>query len=409
MANRKDPRGRALKSGEVYRKDGRYVYTYTNPLGQRKYIYANDLVSLRKKEQELLKAQLDGLDVYTAGNATINFVFDRYIALKQHLKDSTKSGYIYTYNHFVRKDFGKKKIADIKYSDVVQYYLYLLKDKEIALGTLDSIHCLLHPTFELAVRDDIIRKNPTTGAMKEVNRRSGKNRGIRHALTIEQQRAFMNYIANSPVYYHWWPLFTFLLGTGCRIGEAIALRWDDLDFKNKMITINHSIANYKSEEKNKCVSTLSTPKTEAGIRTIPMLDVVYDALKLEEEDQQENGFNETVIDGVSGFVFQNRFGNILSQQAVNSAIKRIVTNYNNEEEITAAREKRNPLILPYFSCHILRHTFATRLCEQETNLKVIQSIMGHRNIETTMDIYAEATDKKKKESFENLSVKLDVF
>lgn len=409
MANRKDPRGRALKSGEVYRKDGRYVYTYTNPLGQRKYIYANDLVSLRKKEQELLKAQLDGLDVYTAGNATINFVFDRYISLKQHLKDSTKSGYIYTYNHFVRKDFGKKKIADIKYSDVVQYYLYLLKDKEIALGTLDSIHCLLHPTFELAVRDDIIRKNPTTGAMKEVNRRSGKNRGIRHALTIEQQRAFMNYIANSPVYYHWWPLFTFLLGTGCRIGEAIALRWDDLDFKNKMITINHSIANYKSEEKNKCVSTLSTPKTEAGIRTIPMLDVVYDALKLEEEDQQENGFNETVIDGVSGFVFQNRFGNILNQQAVNSAIKRIVTNYNNEEEITAAREKRNPLILPYFSCHILRHTFATRLCEQETNLKVIQSIMGHRNIETTMDIYAEATDKKKKESFENLSVKLDVF
>ena len=114
------------------------------------------------KEQELLKAQLDGLDVYTAGNASINFVFDRYISLKQHLKDSTRSGYIYTYNHFVRKDFGKKKIADIKYSDVVQYYLYLLKDKNIALGTLDSIHCLLHPTFELAVRDDIIRKNPAT-------------------------------------------------------------------------------------------------------------------------------------------------------------------------------------------------------------------------------------------------------
>lgn len=409
MANRKDPRGRTLKSGEVYRKDGRYVYTYTNPLGQRKYIYANDLVSLRRKEQELLKAQLDGLDVYTAGNASINFVFDRYISLKQHLKDSTRSGYIYTYNHFVRKDFGKKKIADIKYSDVVQYYLYLLKDKNIALGTLDSIHCLLNPTFELAVRDDIIRKNPATGAMKEVNRKSGKNRGIRHALTIEQQRAFMNYIANSPVYYHWWPLFTFLLGTGCRIGEAIALRWDDLDFENKMITINHSIANYKSAEKNKCVSTLFTPKTEAGIRTIPMLDVVYDALKLEEEDQQENGFNQTVIDGVSGFVFQNRFGNILNQQAVNSAIKRIVNNYNNEEEITAARERRNPLLLPYFSCHILRHTFATRLCEQETNLKVIQSIMGHRNIETTMDIYAEATDKKKKESFENLSVKLDIF
>ena len=80
MANRKDPRGRTLKSGEVYRKDGRYVYTYTNPLGQRKYIYANDLVSLRRKEQELLKAQLDGLDVYTAGNASINFVRKSFFA-----------------------------------------------------------------------------------------------------------------------------------------------------------------------------------------------------------------------------------------------------------------------------------------------------------------------------------------
>ena len=59
--------------------------------------------------------------------------------------------------------------------------------------------------------------------------------------------------------------------------------------------------------------------------------------------------------------------------------------------------------------HHLRHTFCTRLCENETNLKVIQSIMGHRNIETTMDIYAEATEEKKQESFENLATKLDVF
>lgn len=409
MAQRKDPRGRVLKQGEVYRQDGRYVYTYTNPLGQRKYVYANDLATLRNKEKEIIRAQLDGLDTYVAGNATLNFVFDRYIALKQHLKDSTRSGYIYTYDHFVRNDFGKKKIADIKYSDILQYYLYLLNDKDIALGTLDSIHCLLHPTFQLAVRDDIIRKNPATGVMKEISKKSGKNKGIRHALTLDQQRAFMNYIANSPVYYHWWPLFTFLLGTGCRIGEAIGLRWEDLDFDNRMITINQSIATYKSAKENKCVVAVSTPKTEAGIRTIPMLDVVYEALKMEEEDQEENGFNETVINGVSGFVFQNRFGNVLNQQAVNSAIRRIVANYNQEEEVTAAKEKRNPLLLPKFSCHILRHTFATRLCEQETNLKVIQSIMGHRNIETTMDIYAEATDKKKKESFEHLSANLDVF
>lgn len=65
------------------------------------------------------------------------------------------------------------------------------------------------------------------------------------------------------------------------------------------------------------------------------------------------------------------------------------------------------MILPDFSCHHLRHTFATRLCEAESNLKVIQAVMGHRNIETTMDIYAEATERRKQESFEILAAKLD--
>ena len=75
--------------------------------------------------------------------------------------------------------------------------------------------------------------------------------------------------------------------------------------------------------------------------------------------------------------------------------------------LTAKKEHRDAVLIPGFSCHHLRHTFATRLCETETNLKVIQSIMGHRSIETTMDIYAEATERKKQESFEVLAAKLD--
>ena len=98
----------------------------------------------------------------------------------------------------------------------------------------------------------------------------------------------------------------------------------------------------------------------------------------------------------------------LNPQSVNHVIKRICKHYNTEEEVKAKKEKREPVLLPPFSCHHLRHTFATRLCEKETNLKVIQSIMGHKNIETTMDVYAEATDRKKKESFENLS-DMDIF
>lgn len=355
----------------------------------------------------MIKDQLDGLDRYAAGKASVNDTFDRYIATKYNLRDNTKSGYIYMYDRFVREDFGRHKLIDIKYSDILQFYYFLLNEKNLALATLDSIHCILHPTFQLAVRDDIIRKNPTDGVMAEICKKTGMHRNVRHALTVDQQRAFMDYMANHPVYVHWWPLFTVLLGTGCRIGECLGLRWKDLDFENRIITIDHALTYYKSAESGSCVFRISEPQTEAGIRTIPMLDVVKDAFSILQDEEDENGPNMQVIDGYTGFIFQNRFGEVPNPESVNRAIKRIAASYNAEEVLNAKKEKRDALILPDFSCHHLRHTFATRLCEAESNLKVIQSVMGHKNIETTMDIYAEATDRKKQETFNVLASKLD--
>ena len=91
---------------------------------------------------------------------------------------------------------------------------------------------------------------------------------------------------------------------------------------------------------------------------------------------------------------------------MNRAIKRIITAHNEEETKKAEREGREPVLLTDFSAHNLRHTFCTRLCENETNLKVIQSIMGHADISTTMNIYAEATDDKKQEIVANLQGKI---
>lgn len=407
--SRKDDRGRALRKGEIQRSsDKRYMYSYTDPMGRRKFIYAKTLAELREKEDKLIRDQLDGLDLYVAGKATVNDTFDRYLSTKFKLRETTRSNYVYMYDKFVRDTFGKKKIAEIKFSDVLKFYLHLLNNEGLALSTLDNINTLLHPTFELAVRDEIIRKNPTDGAMKEVTKESDKTRGIRKALTIEQQRAFMGYIAEHPVYYHWWPTFTILLGTGLRIGEALGLRWEDLDFDNKLININHSLVYYPVGGSRTSEQHISKPKTEAGIRTVPMLDTVRDAFLMEREEQEENGFNQTVIDGMSGFVFVNRDGGVPNPQTINRTIKRISHSYNCEEVIKAKKERRDPIIIPDFSCHHLRHTFCTRLCEHENNLKVIQAIMGHRNIETTMDIYAEATERKKQETFEELS-KLDIF
>lgn len=123
---------------------------------------------------------------------------------------------------------------------------------------------------------------------------------------------------------------------------------------------------------------------------------------MEYEIQKCTGFCQSVVDDYSGFVFSSAKGNVYTPESVNNAIKRICEAYNKEETQLAKKEKRSPILLPDFSCHILRHTFCTRLCESETNLKVIQSIMGHSDISTTMNIYADCTAEQKQEVLNNL-------
>jgi integrase len=154
---------------------------------------------------------------------------------------------------------------------------------------------------------------------------------------------------------------------------------------------------------------ISAPKTEAGIRYIPMMDAVYDALKNEYDRQKRDGFSVCELEGYSGFVFTNKLDSLHNPHCINMAIKRIYEAYNAKEIIAAARERREPVIIPHFSCHSLRHTFCSRLCESDMNVKVIQEIMGHKNIETTLDIYTEVNFNKKQESLEELAAKIDFF
>ncbi len=149
-------------------------------------------------------------------------------------------------------------------------------------------------------------------------------------------------------------------------------------------------------------SLIYVKKTKAGIRIIPMLDEVFDAFLEEYQYQKVIGFCTDEIDGYSGFVFCTGDGKVYLPNAINRTIRSICADYNKEEESKAKEENRDPVFLPKFSCHILRHTFCTRFCENETNLKVIQEIMGHADISTTMDVYAEATQEKKKESMTSL-------
>ena len=401
---RKDKKGRVLHKGESYNKQKQlYCYAYMDALGNRRFIYAQDLGELRDREKQIKMDQLEGIDVYALAKSDINFVFDRYISTKTELRRTTMTNYVYTYDRYVRKGFGKKKIAEIRYSDVLLFY-NALYDKGLKVNTIDSVHGVLHPTFQMAVRDNIIRNNPSDGVMAELKKRTKGEADVRHALTIEEERAFLDWI-DRPEYLRWKPLFTVMFGTGGRVGEIIGLRWEDLDFEENTISINHNVTYYPRSDKSfKCEFRVSLPKTESGIRTVPMLDKVRETFIAEKEYQQEHDCTCMVeLDGMSGFIFSNRFGSLHNPAGINRAIKRIVDDHNAREEVNARREGRKPVMIPRFSCHITRHTFCSRLCENETNVKVIQQVMGHKDIQTTLDIYAEVSEAKRQEVFKKLN------
>lgn len=195
-----------------------------------------------------------------------------------------------------------------------------------------------------------------------------------------------------------------MLWTGMRVGEITGLRWEDIDFDNNLIHINHTLVYYDTRTEKGCNFAINTPKTKAGKRTIPMLPKVKKALKQEKERQNDLGINCNVkIDGYTNFVFLNRFGNVYQQCSLNKALKRIIRDCN--YEIFDGKIKSDT-ILPNFSNHSLRHTFTTRMVESGINLKVMQEILGHSDISTTMNIYAEATQDLKEKEMKKLSLSL---
>ena len=233
---RKDNKGRNLRTGEYQRKDLMYQYKYIGADGKQKFIYSKDLQELRKKEEQIKQDIKDGIKTRAEIPLTVNDMFDKYIATKTELKASTRTNYCYMYKNYVRDTFGTKKLADVRYSDVKCFYNSLIKEKNFKPNSMEIIHTLLHPVFTLAVRDNYIRVNPTDGVMAEIKKSHNWEKPKRHALTEEQQGAFIDYMKNSEIYSHWLPLFTAFLGTGCRVGELIGLRWEDIDTKNDTIS-----------------------------------------------------------------------------------------------------------------------------------------------------------------------------
>ena len=386
-----------LRKGESRHSKGTYQYRWTDEAGERHSVYAQTLEELRQKEAEIEQDERDRIKA-EARNVTINDMFKLWVQLKRGLKDNTFQNYQYMYTQFVAPRFGQKRISTLMKSDVKRFYNTLVDERWLSISTIDNIHTVLHQVLDMAVDDMYIRRNPSDNVMKELKQSVSSRNEKRRALTKQEQDLFLDYLRKSEKYQHWYPIFAIMIGTGLRVGEAVGLRWCDVDLENGMIDVNHTLIYYRHAV-NGCYCNVHTPKTVNGIRQVPMLDFVRAALQEEKQRQAAEGIRcEATVDGYTDFIFVNRFGQPQHQGTLNKALRRIIRDCNNEIML---KGKKNALMLPHFSCHSLRHTFTTRLCEAGVNIKVIQDALVHADVSTTLNIYADATRDLKVSEFKN--------
>lgn len=404
MAKRLDKRHRVLRKGEIQRVDGYYVYRWTTRNGKRHSVTASTLEELREKEEAILKDKLDGIRA-EAQNVTVNDIFELWRNMKRGLKDNTFQNYCYMYETFMRNEIGRLRIQTLKKSDIKRFYNLLVDQRNLKISTVDGIHTVLHQILTVAVEDGYIRTNVSDNVMKELKQSHNTDSDRRKALTIPEQDLFLQYLKSEKTrYHHWYTIFAVMVGTGMRVGEVTGLRWCDIDLEDGIIDVNHTLV-YYNHAKNGCYFNVHTPKTTAGNRKIPMLNYVKEAFQEEKRYQESNDIRcKVTIDGYTDFIFVNRFGAAQHQGTLNKALRRIIRDCNDEQ---FKKNESNPVLLPRFSCHSLRHTFTTRLVEEGINVKVVQDVLGHKDVKTTLDIYTDVTKELKKKEFEILQKRME--
>lgn len=379
---RRDNKGRILKTGESQRTDGRYLYKYTDTLGEPQSIYSwklvstdrvpagkRDCISLREKEQEIRRDIDDGID--TVGKKlTLCQLYAKQTAQRSNVKKSTQEQRKYLMRLLKHDKLGNKSIDSIKPSDAKEWAVRM-KEKGYSYQSINNFKRSLIASFYTAIENDYVRKNPFNFLLNTVIE---DDRKAKVALTQEQEETLLSFAKSDKTYRKYYDVIVLLLNTGLRISEMCGLTVNDLDFENRLINVDHQLT------RNKEIGYyIETPKTKSGIRKIPMSDKACQALQSILSNRKN--VQPLIIDGYSDFLFLNNAGYPVIKTHYCVVFKNLVKKYNKHHE-----DK-----LPNITPHILRHTFCTRLANKNMNPKSLQYIMGHSNINITMNLYAHAS------------------
>ena len=379
MSDRRDNKNRKLWTGESQDKDGRYVYKYTDAFGKRKALYSWRLteadaapkgkrkdLSLREKEKVLQKEVSDGI-VPDGGNMTVLELVKRYVSQKRGVRHNTEANYKFVINIIAKEPFGQKRIDKVKLSDA-KAWLIKLQDDGRGYSTIHTVRGVIRPAFQMAMDDDLIRRNPFEFQLCTV---VVNDSVTREAITRKQERQFLDFIKNDKHFCRYYDGIYILFHTGLRISEFVGLTIADIDFKNRKINVDHQLQRKRNME-----YIIEETTTEAGVRQIPMTDDVYECFQRIVANRKKPKV-EPLIGGRTGFLYLDK--NEMPMVALHW-----------EKYFQHIREKYNSIYrvqMPTITPHVCRHTFCSNMAKSGMNPKTFQYIMGHSDISVTLNTY----------------------
>ena len=379
MSDRRDNKNRKLWTGESQDKDGRYVYKYTDAFGKRKALYSWRLteadaapkgkrkdLSLREKEKVLQKEVSDGI-VPDGGNMTVLELVKRYVSQKRGVRHNTEANYKFVINIIAKEPFGQKRIDKVKLSDA-KAWLIKLQDDGRGYSTIHTVRGVIRPAFQMAMDDDLIRRNPFEFQLCTV---VVNDSVTREAITRKQERQFLDFFKNDKHFCRYYDGIYILFHTGLRISEFVGLTIADIDFKNRKINVDHQLQRKRNME-----YIIEETKTEAGVRQIPMTDDVYECFQRIVANRKKPKV-EPLIGGRTGFLYLDK--NEMPMVALHW-----------EKYFQHIREKYNSIYrvqMPTITPHVCRHTFCSNMAKSGMNPKTLQYIMGHSDISVTLNTY----------------------
>lgn len=377
---RRDNRNRILREGEYQRTDGRYRYRYIDEDGKEKNVYSwrldkNDPtpkgkkreLSLREKEKQIQADLFDHI-VTNGGNYTVVELVEKYVSLKTGVSHNTRSGYKTVINILNKEAFGKLRIDKVRLSDAKAWLIKLQQVDGRGYSSIHSIRGVLRPAFQLAVDDDLIRKNPFGFELASV---IVNDSVTREAITRKQERELLKFIKEDKHFCRYYDAIFILFNTGLRISEFCGLTFSDVEFDQKRIKVDHQL-----QRTSQMQYVIQGPKTESGIRYVPMSEEVVACFRRILANRVAPKV-EPMVDGYAGFLFLDKNDRPMVALHWEKYLQHIVEKYNKIYRIQ----------MPKVTPHVCRHTFCSNMAKSGMNPKTLQYIMGHSDISVTLNVY----------------------